>query len=218
MDISLRSDGWKFASDQLDAHFGIFTSAQYVGSRLILTYLHCHMYTLRRSDVMYRDILLAYDGSRDSREALAQGARLAHICNARVLLLAVAPPERSVLPVEGMSLIVEYERRKILADLHEGLSVLQAQGLTCDIRLCVGNPAEQIVAVAHEIKADLIVVGHRNRSALARWWNGSIGASILDCAPCSLLIAVKTPIKLAAARESMKRKQAQQPPAHHPVN
>lgn len=162
-----------------------------------------------RIDVMYHDILLAYDGTRDSREALIQGTRLARACGARVLLLAVTFPERSVLPVEGMSLIVEHERKKIMADLNDGLLALQAQGLTSDARLCVGEPADKIVSVAREIGADLIVVGHRNQTSLARWWNGSVGASVLERAPCSVLVAVKTPINLAAARASVKRGDSQ---------
>jgi nucleotide-binding universal stress UspA family protein len=55
-----------------------------------------------------------------------------------------------------------------------------------------GNPAEQIARSAREMKADLIVVGHRDQSSLARWLNGSVGASILHHPPCSVLVAVKS--------------------------
>lgn len=149
---------------------------------------------------MYRDILLAYDGSRDSREALHQGAELACICNARVLLLAVVSPAENMLPVEGMSCIVQHEHDKITADLLEGQAALHARGLTSETRLSIGNPAEQITTVAREIGADLVVIGHRNQSSLVRWWNGSVGASILGHAPCSILVAVQTPVKLADVR------------------
>ncbi|HCI98959.1 MAG TPA: universal stress protein, partial [Sulfitobacter sp.] len=37
---------------------------------------------------MYRTILLAYDGTTEGRLALREGARLAQICNAEVVLLA----------------------------------------------------------------------------------------------------------------------------------
>lgn len=166
---------------------------------------------------MYHDILLAYDGSPASREALTQGIQLARICNARVLLLAVVSPEQSMLPIEGMAVFVEHEHNKITADLREGLSVLRAHGLTSDIRLCFGSPAEQIAAVAREIKADLVIVGHRNQSALVRWWNGSVSASVLDRAPCSVLVAIKTPIKLASARAPTEWKEPQ-PPMHPSPN
>ena len=38
---------------------------------------------------MYRTIVLAYDGSTEGRLALREGARLAQICGAEVVLLAV---------------------------------------------------------------------------------------------------------------------------------
>jgi nucleotide-binding universal stress UspA family protein len=54
----------------------------------------------------------------------------------------------------------------------------------------VGEPVEEICRVATELGVDLIVLGHRQRlSFAARWWKGSVGASLLDYAPCSILIA-----------------------------
>lgn len=150
---------------------------------------------------MYRDILLAYDGSRESREALQQGAELARACGARVLLLAVAHPAEGLLPVEGPPAIVANDQDCIASDLLEGLATLRQRGLASEADLRFGNPAEQISAVAQERGADLIVIGHRNQSLFARWWNGSVGASVLDHAPCSILVAIKTPASLSAARE-----------------
>ena len=50
---------------------------------------------------------------------------------------------------------------------------------------------EEICRAAKEVGADLIVVGHnQNTSWAARWWKGSVGASLLDYAPCSILIAL----------------------------
>jgi nucleotide-binding universal stress UspA family protein len=61
---------------------------------------------------------------------------------------------------------------------------------TNDVRY--GNPAEQIALAAKEMKADLIVVGHRDQGTLSRWLNGSVGESILHYPPCSVLVAVKS--------------------------
>ena len=74
--------------------------------------------------------------------------------------------------------------------LTEGAEALRRAGLSVDTRLAAGNPAEEIGRMAHEVGADLVVVGHREQSAMARWWHGSVGASLLAHAPCSLLVAV----------------------------
>lgn len=137
---------------------------------------------------MYRNILLAYDGSRDGREALEQGAALASLCRANVLLLAVVN-RKPVISVEGGSLVFD-DTEGFETTLAAGLVCLRASGLQASSSLKFGDPAEQIAAAAREMDADLVVLGHRSQSALARWWNGSVGASVLKHAPCSVLIAV----------------------------
>ena len=45
--------------------------------------------------------------------------------------------------------------------------------------------------LANELPAELIVIGHKRRTSLAsRWWHNSVGASLLEQSPCSILIAV----------------------------
>jgi nucleotide-binding universal stress UspA family protein len=165
---------------------------------------------------MYRDILLAYDGSPASREALTQCRSLAINGRANIHLVAVVGPELYQFPVDGMTVHLNHSRQEITADLRKGQAELSAYGLDVRTRLCFGNPAEQIIAIAREIHADLIVVGHRNQSALARWWNGSVDGSIVDGAPCSVLVAVNTPINLARSRREHGRDQPRlqvEPPA-----
>lgn len=137
---------------------------------------------------MYHSILLAYDGSRDGREALNQGATLAKICGASVRLLAVVDWQNAVA-ADGTLVVVE-DKDAFEVALHEGMHNLRRRGLILSARLEFGDPAEEIVRSAHEIQADLIVIGHRKQSSFARWLNGSVGASILKRAPCSILVAV----------------------------
>lgn len=141
---------------------------------------------------MYRKILLAYDGSQAGHEALRQGSDLAVTCQANVFLLAVLAPEfgmilaGAVAPFDLPDLPWDEVQRVLM----EGAKELHNAGLSVETRLVTGNPAEKIGDVAQEIGADLVVVGHRDQSPLARWWKGSTGASLLAHAPCSLLIAV----------------------------
>lgn len=140
---------------------------------------------------MYRNILLAYDGSRDGREALEQGVKLAVLCGARVSLLTVMNVSGGMLPVEGIS-FVEDEVRLTNATLEEGRRRLREWGVVGSVNLRYGNPAEQIASSAREIGADLVVVGHRNQGTLWQWLNGSVGVSVLKRACCSVLVAVES--------------------------
>jgi nucleotide-binding universal stress UspA family protein len=142
---------------------------------------------------MYQKILLAYDGSPDGREALAQAAELASTCGAAVHLVAIIDrSEQVVVALEGVSLISEEEQVATQTALDAGVRFLKAAGCIATNAVKYGNPAHQIVLSAREIGADLIVVGHRDQGTLARWLSGSVGASILHHAPCSVLVAVKS--------------------------
>ncbi len=55
-------------------------------------------------------------------------------------------------------------------------------------RIVVGNPAEQLLAVAAEVDASLVVVASRGRSGLARFVMGSVAGRVVRDAPCSVLV------------------------------
>jgi nucleotide-binding universal stress UspA family protein len=141
---------------------------------------------------MYQKILMAYDGSPDGREALAQAENLASMSGATVRLLAIIDPAENMLVVEGMSFVPDNQRFITQSVLDAGVRRLQGVGCAATNDVRYGNPAEQIVLSAREMNADLIVVGHRDQGSLARWLNGSVGASILHHPPCSVLVAVKS--------------------------
>lgn len=139
---------------------------------------------------MYGKVLLAYDGSVEGRLALREGARLAQLCGAEVFLLAVVNLSTGFVMAEGaMPGVVEHQQDAYREVLAEGVERLKAMGFSPTARLENGDPTNQITAVAREISADLVVVGHRHQSPLARWWRGSVGANLLEELNCSLLIA-----------------------------
>ena len=137
---------------------------------------------------MYKTILLAFDGSQDGLEALQQGADLARVCGAQVHLFAVVSHALDV--ALSATDLPEREYDDMRRTLEKGAQPLREAGLKVDVSLGIGNPAEKIGELAREMDADLIVVGHRTRIALLRWWGGSTGAFLLNHAPCSLLVAI----------------------------
>ncbi len=141
----------------------------------------------------YSKILLAYNGSVEGKRALFEAADLAVFLNAETHLLAVASMPPSLFLTEGFvpEELLEEEKKRTQTVLDEGIRTLRERGFNATGHLAVGEPVEEICRLAKQLGIHLIVVGHNQTSSFAaRWWKGSVGATLLDYAPCSLLIAL----------------------------
>ena len=151
---------------------------------------------------MFQTLVLAYDGTPECRDALKEGIELAGRLNARCHLLAVvpAPPALALAAGPLPDSYIENAQADIDKVLEEGLALLRQAGLDAvgSVRIWE-EPAEAIDLFASEVGADLVVVGHHRRSAIDRWWHGSVGHSLLDRLPCSLFVSMP---RAAANRSS----------------
>ena len=141
----------------------------------------------------YRKILLAYNGSQEGKRALLECADLASFLQSEMHLLAVASMPPSLFLTEGFvpEELLEEEKKRTQSVLDEGIRSLRDRGFNATGHLAVGEPVEEICRLAKSLGVNLIVLGHnQNTSFAARWWKGSVGASLLDYAPCSILIAL----------------------------
>jgi nucleotide-binding universal stress UspA family protein len=139
---------------------------------------------------MYRTILLAYDGTREGRLALREGALLAKHFRSEVVLLAVV--EASFVPIAvdaGVAYVPNDQSAECQQVLHEGSVRLTTLGLEHRVNLQVGDPVSCIVNAAKEANADLVVVGHHKSGWLARWLHESVIASLIESLDCSVLSA-----------------------------
>jgi nucleotide-binding universal stress UspA family protein len=139
---------------------------------------------------MYKSILLAYDGSREGAMALREGALLAKTCGAKVVLLSVIPSSTATTEFAagvGGTLVDHIDGYK--DQLKRAVVWMAERGFEPIPKLVIGDPAQSIGAVAKEITADLVVVGHGHKNFLSRWWSGSTKAYLSDHVGCSILIA-----------------------------
>ena len=138
-------------------------------------------------------VLLATDGSADARTAAQWLAEFPLPADAGVLVLAVADLPASPLDIPTVAdfkrTLVDEARRE--AD--ELLPVLKGRTATVESRVVTGDPREEIVRVAHEWAADLIVVGARGLGALATALLGSVSLAVARHAPCAVLVVRPSP-------------------------
>jgi nucleotide-binding universal stress UspA family protein len=139
---------------------------------------------------MYKTVLLCYDGSTEGRKALREGALLARAMGAQTHLLAICRDLASTLVPEAVTAtLVECEEHVAQSILDQGVHKLQELGIDAQGTLLIGDPLVHIPNFAAKVHADLVVIGHRQRSRIARWWSDSPHPVLLDRVSCSILIA-----------------------------
>ena len=141
---------------------------------------------------MYRKILVAYDGSPESRLALDECARLAPDAAAVIHLTGVVhDPSLYVLAGEYVpEIAMGDDEARVDADINEASAQLAAQGLTVIPHVVVGEPVTVIAQLVEELGIDLLILGHPRSTTFAmRWWRGSTDALLLERVRCSILVA-----------------------------
>jgi nucleotide-binding universal stress UspA family protein len=140
-------------------------------------------------------ILVGEDGSSGAAAAAAIVRHWPMLHTAQIRVLSVADIDPQSNPwLQATALRDENHAGKTqLHEYHEKLAQetaagLRSAGLKVEAEVQDGSPAHRLAEAAANWDADLIVVGHRGRSALQRLFVGSVARAILYHAPCSVLI------------------------------
>jgi len=135
-------------------------------------------------------ILVPIDGSAYSLKALETACDLAKAqAPATIVLTAVAV---QIPELEEGVYIAEKMKAQAEIALAKGKEIALAQGLTPELILATGaSPADEIVRVAKDQQADLIVIGSRGLAGKTRSFLGSTASQVVTYSPCSVLV-VKT--------------------------
>ena len=143
---------------------------------------------------MYKRILLAYDGSESGQKALLDCHDIAQWSHAELHLIAVMPMAPAYIAAESGLYDIgrdEQERKRYEEILEDGLRRLRESGHAVTGELVVGESVDEICKYATRMSADLIVVGHKHLDGwAARWWRGSSSPSLIEHAPCSVLVVI----------------------------
>jgi nucleotide-binding universal stress UspA family protein len=138
-------------------------------------------------------ILVPLDFSPPSVEALDYAVSMAKQFHAAIHLVHVYPPdEASSVPGAGHLLLRSAEAVERLNEELTGIHrkhVREFRPENCHIR--GGRPYQEIVRVAREIDADLIVLATRGHSGLKHLLLGSTAERVVRSAPCPVLVVRK---------------------------
>lgn len=146
---------------------------------------------------MYTKILVAYNGTPESRLALQECIRLSPGPSAQIHLLAVITPTPIVLAGEFVAAVPtideeEAERDAMSQVLEAGRKMLAEAGLSVTAHLEVGEPVNVIADMVNRYGIEIVIVGHsRHKPFAMRWWRGSMDAVLVDKIRCSVLVAAE---------------------------
>lgn len=143
---------------------------------------------------MFRSIVVGTDGSETATEAVRQAVELASATQAKVeLVSAYEPVPNTRLREEATQVPDDLQwavnpREDVDATLGEAAEIARDAGVDVQTFARQGDPADAILDVAEETKADLIIVGNKGMTGARRFLLGSVPNKVSHHAPCSVLI------------------------------
>lgn len=136
----------------------------------------------------YSKILVAFDGSESSKNALRQAIRLSRTEETKVKALAVMPSYEGDLEFVGVRKIKEVMRGQADSIIADALEVAKGEGASIDTDTDRGEAYERIVDAADTENCDLIVMGRRGARRLERMLMGSVTARVIGHSRCDVLV------------------------------
>ena len=153
---------------------------------------------------MYQNVVVPLDGSSIAEQVLPHVKDLISGRTTRVHLISIAPLSPvgtgAGAPLHLYPLVISpadlelhaQERDRIEEELRNylrGIAIELTEGnVKTQVEVRFGEPAEEILAYAEDVKANLIAMCTHGRTGLARWAYGSIAEKVMRHADCPVLL------------------------------
>ncbi len=147
-------------------------------------------------------VLLAMDGSQDSWNAVAFLKTLHLPCSSHLTILHVVEKPAALIALAWVSAHIDtttFSEDCSRTGQQAGAQLLgntqrdlMQEGFTVETKLTEGHAADEILKVAHTVRADLIVVGSKGVTGLRRLMMlGGVSHKVVRHARCSVLVVRK---------------------------
>jgi nucleotide-binding universal stress UspA family protein len=147
---------------------------------------------------MFTRIVVGTDGSETAAEAVRQASELAKLSGATLSIVSAYAPisgRRVKGEQQGVPTDVQYEvgpREDVNLILDAAAAKARKEGIEVQTHPVEGDPADAVLNVAEEAKADLIVVGNKGMTGARRYLLGSVPNNVSHHASCSVMIVRTT--------------------------
>jgi nucleotide-binding universal stress UspA family protein len=140
---------------------------------------------------VFTRIVVGTDGSDTATQAVKQAIELARLTGAQLGIVSAYAARRGGAEQQGAPADVQYElgpREDINLVLDAAAADAKAAGVEVQTHAVEADPADAILNVAEETKADLIVVGNKGMTGARRYLLGSVPNNVSHHARCSVII------------------------------
>jgi len=147
---------------------------------------------------VFTRIVVGTDGSETATQAVTQAIELARLSGAQLGIVSAysaSAGRRSGAEAQEAPADVQYElgpREDINLVLDAAAADAKAAGVEVQTHAVEADPADAILNVAEETKADLIVVGNKGMTGARRYLLGSVPNNVSHHARCSVIIVRTT--------------------------
>ncbi len=134
---------------------------------------------------MYEKILVPLDGSPRAERILVYVEELAHAFKSKIYFLQIIHPEFLDASVHGYPAMIYRELLEEMRQEAENyLTVVQGKfrekGIDSEIIVEQGSSVNGIITIAEQENVDLIGMASHGRSALTRFFYGSVASGVLN--------------------------------------
>jgi nucleotide-binding universal stress UspA family protein len=159
---------------------------------------------LESKPVNFKKILVAVDYQPATQEVFIKAIELAEIYQSSLMVCHCIPGKIPEIPelitaaglggfyspkmFELEEQLLEEATEELQAWLHSFSQQASDKGIPTDCDYLIGNPGEEICALAKSWQADLIVIGRRGLTGVSEMFFGSVSNYVFHHAPCSVLI------------------------------
>ena len=144
-------------------------------------------------------VVVATDGSPDARTAAQWLADFPLAADSEVLLVGVVNLPASPIDIPTVTAFKDALMEEARGGVDALAPFFKGRVASVETRVVVGDPRQEIVRLAHESSADLVVVGARGLGAMATALLGSVSLAIARHAECAVLVVRPNPRPLRSA-------------------
>jgi nucleotide-binding universal stress UspA family protein len=137
---------------------------------------------------MFKRILHANDGSDPAFNALSLALKIAKHSGADLHMISVEEIDYLPESLEDVRQETRVAARRFHAVINRSRTMAEECQVKLETHVVAGHPVRDIVDLARDLKADLLVVGASGHSALYDRMVGSRADRIVHLAPCPVLV------------------------------